>query len=234
MRIDNKLLIFIYRFLLFIVGTVGIILTIFNKEWTFIPEMFLYYTVQTNIFCVLILLYMLVKEFVFQKDFSKGIYKLKSLAMIAITVTCLVYAFVLLPELIKLEIPGYNPLGIKDLIIHFIVPIGFLIDYFLFDQKGVQTWSGPLFTLIYLGLYGALIFLYADLGKPYSTGERYPYEFVNVDTQGLTQVLQNMIVLIFATLVIGYIYFGIDKLLGLGNRKKVEVIDINFFRNRQR
>ncbi|MDD2492602.1 MAG: Pr6Pr family membrane protein [Bacilli bacterium] len=234
MRIDNKLAIFIYRFVLFSLGVVGILLSVWNPEGAFAPQMFLYYTIQTNIFCVLILLYMIGKEFIFKKEFSPGIYKLKSLAMIAITITCLVYAFVLLPAFLELETPGYDVLGFKDLIIHFIIPIGFLIDYFLFDQKGTQTWSTPLFSLVYLCLYGAFIFTYAKLGSPYSSGANYPYEFINIDTQGLNQVLQNIIVLIFVTLVIGFVYYGLDKLLGLGNRQKVEVIDISFFRNRQR
>ncbi len=234
MRIDNKLAVFIYRFVLFSLGTIGIVLSIFNQEGALVPEMFLYYTIQTNLFCVLILLYMLVREFIFKKDFSSGIYKFKSLAMIAITITCLVYAFILLPEFIKLSPPGHDVLGPKDLIVHFIIPIGFLIDYFLFDQKGTQAWSGPLLSLIYLFLYGVVIFLYSKIGNPYSTGERFPYEFININTQGISRVLQNIVVLIFVNLVIGYIYYGFDKLLGLGNRKKVEVIDISFFRNRQR
>lgn len=233
MRIDNKLVIFIYRFILFSLGIAGILLSVFDQEGTFVPEMFLYYTIQTNIFCVLILLYMLVKEFIFKKDFSSGIYKLKSLAMIAISITCLVYAFILLPEFINLETPGYDVLGIQDLIVHFIIPIGFLIDYFLFDKKGAQTWAGPLFSLIYLFLYGIVIFVYSRIGNPYLTGERFPYEFINLDNLGIFPVLQNIVVLIFVNLVIGYIYYGIDKLLGLGNRKKVEVIDISFFRNRR-
>ena len=75
--------------------------------------------------------------------------------------------------------------------------------------------------------------MYSRIGNPYLTGERFPYEFINLDTLGIFPVLQNIVVLIFVNLVIGYIYYGIDKLLGLGNRKKVEVIDISFFRNRR-
>ena len=90
-----------------------------------------------------------------------------------------------------------------------------------------------MFSLIYLFLYGIVIFVYSRIGNPYLTGERFPYEFINLDTLGIFPVLQNIVVLIFVNLVIGYIYYGIDKLLGLGNRKKVEVIDISFFRNRR-
>lgn len=234
MRIDNKLATFLYRFILLSLGIIGIVANVWNKSSGFMPQTFLYYTTQTNIFCVLILLYMILKEFVFKKDFSGGIYKLKALAMIAITITFLTYAFILLPAIQELEDPGYNILGFNDLIVHFIVPIGFFVDYLLFDQKGIQTWRIPLLSVIYLLIYGIVTFIYAKAGTPFASGQMYPYEFINIDTQGMVQVLQNIAVLLFVNIIIGYIYFGIDKLLGLGNRKKVEVIDISYFRNRQR
>ncbi|MDD3171268.1 MAG: Pr6Pr family membrane protein, partial [Bacilli bacterium] len=208
MQIDNKLTIFIYRIILTGLGILGIILNTIDSSGKINSEMFLFFTIQTNIICVLILLYMIIKEFIFKKDFSGGIYIIKAMAMIAITITCLVYAFILLPAFRDDPSMEYSALTFKDLIVHFIIPIGFFIDYLLFDKKGLQKWFVPLISLIYFFLYMAVIFINAKYGKPFSFGEMYPYYFINVDLVGWTQTIQNIIMVIFSATVIGYLYFG--------------------------
>ena len=51
-----------------------------------------------------------------------------------------------------------------------------------------------------------------------STPLIYPYFFVNIDTQGISGVLRWISILSSAFVVIGFLFFGLDKL----GRKKLE------------
>ena len=46
----------------------------------------------------------------------------------------------------------------------------------------------------------------------------YPYFFVNLDTQGATGVLMWIGILVVAFVVVGFLFFGLDKL----GKKKIE------------
>lgn len=138
----------------------------------------------------------------------------KHLLTLAISVTCLVAHFML-----------DNGMVFKDgvfqstmLAVHYIVPIGFVLDWLLFDKKGLMKFSEPpkwlVFPLVYLGY---AFFMVLCVGVSMSDNSRWPYPFIDVDVKGPETVFITCIILVVVFLVLGYVYVLIDKALA---RKK--------------
>lgn len=51
------------------------------------------------------------------------------------------------------------------------------------------------------------------LGYTFTTGSHYPYFFMDWDKLGVLGVLKYVLLIIVAFTILGYIYYGIDKLL---------------------
>lgn len=207
-----------------IIGVVSIVLHSFNSEGNFDGDVFYYFTIQSNILCLLVLLYMIVKECIFKSSFTNAMYIIKAITTAMITVTCLIYTFVLMPVVGHLE--EFAVGTFHNICLHFVIPIGYFLDYLLFDKKGLQKWFNPFLNLIYPILYAVMVFVRS---LSYTGENKYIYPFLDIDSLGITQVGQNMVVMLFGIIILGFVFFGIDKLLGLTSRKKVEVIDTSYF-----
>jgi hypothetical protein len=98
-------------------------------------------------------------------------------------------------------------------LVHYVVPIGTILDWLLFDKKGLIKLYFPLLWLLAPVFY----FVYAMLGSQIENGlvdmTRYPYPFLDIDVLGVNRVLFTSLIILGAFLVIGYIYFLIDKIL---------------------
>lgn len=108
-------------------------------------------------------------------------------------------------------------------VMHYIAPCMALLDWLLFDEKGKMPAWGPVawislavaylaFTMIAVGVFGA----YMGGG---TTAELtpYPYDFLDPAIAGVGGVAGFSGGMIAAFLALGYILFGIDRLMG---RKK--------------
>ncbi len=92
-------------------------------------------------------------------------------------------------------------------LLHYVVPIGTLLDWLLFDAKGKATWKMPLFATLFPGVY----VLVSMIAAQFLTGEnKYPYPFLNVDTLGAGTVVLNIILLSAAFLTVGYLGVAAD------------------------
>ncbi len=95
-------------------------------------------------------------------------------------------------------------------ILHYIVPVAALADWFLFDEKGKTTWKMPLFAASFPLSYLAISLIAAQ----FMTGEnRYPYHFINVDELGAGAVALNVVLVSAAFLAFGYLGVWIDHRL---------------------
>ncbi len=93
------------------------------------------------------------------------------------------------------------------LLLHYVVPIGTLLDWLLFDVKGTTTWKMPLFATIFPIAYVTASMIAAQ----FLTGEnKYPYPFLNADTLGISAVTRNIVLLAVAFLAVGYLGVVVD------------------------
>ena len=91
---------------------------------------------------------------------------------------------------------------------HLVVPVLYIVFWLVFVPKGELNWRQPIYWLIYPAFYLPWVLIYGAL-----TG-RYPYPFVHVGNLGYPAVLLNSLGLFVLCLVVGWIFVGIDKLMG--------------------
>lgn len=92
-------------------------------------------------------------------------------------------------------------------LLHYVVPIGTLLDWLIFDVKGYTTWKMPLFASLFPIIYVAVSMIAAQ----FITGDgKYPYPFLNVDTLGVGAVALNIVLLAVAFLAVGYLGVALD------------------------
>ena len=208
----NKRLYFIYRFLTIASLACGLILNLIN---TYSPSTLMaYYTMQSNLFCLLVFIF-----FPMIKKNRKNLYSVgKGAITIAILLTATVYLVALLPN-------GYSmcPLTgnitsktIGNLLVHVISPICVTLDYFLFDEKGNFKLYYPWLWLIIPLMYVEFVYIFhARGGYFYSIGgsRNFAYFFLDYQKIGIVGVSCCIIGISVFVILLGYLLVSIDKKL---------------------
>lgn len=184
-----------------------------NPTWNAL----LYYTVLSNILCAVWMLLLALRTI--QDLRSDGRYgtstpsaRFSGAVMEAITVTMLVYLFVLVPA--AFSQPGtYEPFTLTDNLIHIITPCLLIADWLLFVRKGAFRWFEPLLWALIPYAYLVFAFTVTALGGQFGPGKKYAYPFMDVDALGIGGVATQILVLTIALVGVGYVYFGLDRLL---------------------
>ncbi|HXO98892.1 MAG TPA: Pr6Pr family membrane protein [Luteibacter sp.] len=129
--------------------------------------------------------------------------RVRGLAALSITVTCLIYA-TLLQSL-------WHPLGpqlIADRSLHYVVPVLYLVWWIALLPHGTLVWRDaacwlgfPLVFAVWTFIRGAIM-------------HEYPYPFMDVDKLGYGAVLVNSALVGVLFLVLGLAFVALDRLLG--------------------
>ena len=146
---------------------------------------------------------------------------LKFIGLLAILLTFIIFNFILAGD----REPKLN-FYINSVLFHIVLPIMYLIDWILFYEHKKVKWYYPLVSVIFPVIYAIFIFIRAWIldfnpEAPYI----YPYFFLNLDELGVIGVIKWIGILSVVFVVIGYIMFGIDKILNknknnLSNKSK--------------
>jgi hypothetical protein len=213
MYIKNTTAAAIYRAVLALICLAGIILNVVNSGGT---NVLLYYTLQSNI---AVLLYFSFVLFLPRKTISPTF---KGIVMAGITLTFLVYHFILQPTLFQMDASEYA-FSLANVLAHYVVPLMTLADWLLFDEKGRFTKWDPLkWTLLPLA-YFAFALIRAQFGvfPGISQGEsRFPYFFIDVDVYGIGRVLLHVLLISVGYVLMDYLFYFTDRLLArLGARR---------------
>lgn len=116
-------------------------------------------------------------------------------------VVMLVYHFVLAPI--------WNPTGLQkvvDICLHYAMPSGYLLYWFLFSLPGRLKFGFPLRWLLYPLVYSWYALLRGALVQ------EYPYPFIDLTIISKAALLQNMALICLAYLLLGYLLVGADRL----------------------
>ena len=177
-------------------------------------KVFMYFTIQSNLFMAAIAaagLYLLIKK----KPVGEGLYVFKLVGTVAITLTGVVYTFVLLP--------AYGPViwSFHNALTHLVVPVAAIADFFLMVPSVKIGKRNVLFVLIPPFLYAVYAGIGFVNGWEFSDGKNYPYFFLNWGSPagafGFTRGLPFMgtawwIAILFVFLIIlGYAYLAIAE-----------------------
>lgn len=196
-----------YRLILALAGTTGVSMQLAQDGW----GMLLYYTVLSNILVTAFLYYLVYREYQ-QTHTCRHLLRLKGAVTLAIAITFVIYHFMLAP-LAKPE----DYWNVRNFLVHYIVPLGFLLDGLIFDPKGLYGRLDPLMwtllPLIYC-LFALFNGLVLQLPIPGAKDSPFPYFFLNVHTQGAKGVASYIIVIFLAYLLGSYSWLALKRVVG--------------------
>lgn len=136
----------------------------------------------------------------------------------AITMTFLVYHFILFPAIKKKKealTDAEKSGGVitpNNLCVHYIVPLASLLFWLLFGSKELPFWCVFAWLAVPAG-YSLYILLRAALGiNIYEKDTPYPYFFIDRNLIGTKRFIQNIALSLAAFFVLGLITYGISRL----------------------
>ena len=201
------------------VASLGIFDDINMIRWDF----YVHFTNLSNFLCIGVMLTALIQTAKKKEDsYVTAVPVLKFVGMLGILLTFLVFNILLAGA----RDPQLN-WRIGSLVFHVVLPIMYVADWFLFYERKQCKWYYPIasigFPLAYMTfimVQAAIMGFDTTVKIPGTTTPLiYPYFFVNLETQGVGGVAKWCVILLFAFVAVGFVFFGIDK---LGKKKDVK------------
>ena len=197
-------------------GFLGIIASFgtFNYAWR--GDFYVHFTNLSNYLCIGVVLAELIQTVKKKEDsYVDKLPLLKFIGVLAILLTFIVFNFMLAGDR-----EMYLNFQINSVLFHIILPILYVLDWFLFYERRKCKWNYPIISTIFPLAYVTFIFIQAAIMKfdtsvliPGSTTPLiYPYFFVNLETQGVSGVLTWICILFAAFVAVGFLFYGVDKI----------------------
>ena len=196
-----------------IVASLGIFDDVRNLRWDF----YVHFTNLSNYLCIGIVLAELIQTAKKEGDgYVSAAPFLKFIGVLAILLTFLVFNFLLAGQ------PDRDPQDnwrVRSICFHVILPVMYVLDWLLFYEHRKVKWYYPLASVIFPLIYIVFVYTRAAIVNfnpevPYL----YPYFFLNLDTLGIAGVAKWVAILFVGFIALGYIFYGIDKIIK--NHKK--------------
>ena len=196
------------------VASLGIFDNINVIRWDF----YVHFTNISNFLCIGVMLTALIQTAKKKESsYVSAAPILKFIGMLGILLTFLVFNIMLAGA------EGRDPQAnwrVGSLIFHVVLPIMYIADWFLFYERKKTKWYYPIASTAFPLAYVAFLLIQAIILKfdssiliPTTTTPLiYPYFFVNLETQGISGVLMWIGILSAAFVVVGYLFFGLDRI----------------------
>ena len=224
--IKNRTVQLIYQTVYLTLGLVGFIacLGIFDNISMIRWDFYVHFTNISNFLCIGVMFASLIQTAKKKEDsFVSAVPVLKFIGMLGILLTFLVFNIMLAGA------EGRDPQAnwrVGSICFHVVLPIMYIADWFLFYERKRAKWFYPIASIAFPLVYVIFLLIQAIILKfdssiliPTTTTPLiYPYFFVNLDTQGVGGVLMWIGILSVAFVVVGYLFFGIDRI----QKKKLE------------
>ena len=190
------------------VASLGIFDDILNPRWDF----YAHFTNLSNYLCIGIMFAELVQTAKKNEDsYVSESPLLKFIGLLGIMLTFLVFNFLLAGRPDREFQANWR---VSSICLHVILPIMYIFDWLLFYEHKKIRWFYPLVSVAFPLLY--IIFIYTrafivnfNPEVPYL----YPYFFLNLDNLGVAGVAKWVAILFAGFIVLGYVFYGIDKVI---------------------
>lgn len=190
------------------VASLGIFDDILNPRWDF----YAHFTNLSNYLCIGIMFAELVQTAKkSENSYVSASPLLKFIGLLGIMLTFLVFNFLLAGRPDREFQANWR---VSSICLHVILPIMYIFDWLLFYEHKKIRWFYPLVSVAFPLLY--IIFIYTrafivnfNPEVPYL----YPYFFLNLDNLGVAGVAKWVAILFAGFIVLGYIFYGIDKFI---------------------
>ncbi|MBF0671809.1 MAG: Pr6Pr family membrane protein [Salinibacterium sp.] len=212
----------VWRLVLLVVCAYGLYLNTGLDQGALDLQSFSYFTIQSNLLVLLAYLWVTGRTVgalgADRRPLPVLVPWLAGIVLVAITITGLVYNFVLVPRDVALG--TFDGGDLADLLVHTWVPLLAVGDWLLFSSKGRFRWWYAVLWLVTPAAYAVFAFIRAELGPVLTgVGSRYPYFFLDADEFGWGAVGLNVVWLLVGFLVLGLVVVLIDRMLALGLRR---------------
>lgn len=171
-----------------------------------------YYTILSNLLVTVLAGYMTYSALKNKNFETRNFYRFKGGVTIAISITFMVYHFLLAP-LVSQE-AYWN---VENFLVHYIVPLALIIDTLVFDKKNQYGKIEPFYWLGFQLAYTIIALFNGYITKiqiPGSTDGAFAYFFINIPKYGVKAVALNTLVLFTFYVLWGYIFMTIKKFVG--------------------
>ena len=111
----------------------------------------------------------------------------------------------------------WSPEGLQrvaDELLHVVIPLVFIVYWYLFAPKGGLGWKNAFPWLIYPLVYAIFVLFRGALSG------FYPYPFIDVNTLGYNQVVLNSVGLFIGFLLLSQLFIAITKAI---SRKSTDI-----------
>ena len=221
----RRLISYVLKFIVISAAVIGTILSAYAGRRFFMggSRVFMYFTIQSNIAIAIISaigFVMLVQN----KPISPVWHVIKFVGTVSITLTGVVFGFVLAPTM------GASAWNIQNILTHVVVPLIAVIDFFVIASTTQIKYKNIVYVIIPPLLYA----IYAGIGYikgwQFSDEINYPYFFLNWGSSagafGFSKELPFMgtvwwIISLFLFLIlVGFCYLKITRLINKAGTKK--------------
>ncbi len=185
-------------------------------------DAFSFFTVQSNIFCLIIMCILLVKYYLKKDILSRSLIYLKGMALSAIICTFFVYHFATAVVKTPVLPSGMFSLSFTSLLSHYIVPFMFIFDWILFQPKGYFKWwhvgGWLVFPLTYFISF--LTRCHCNPASAFKNVKKYPYFFLDYETIGVADFCGYIGLLLIIIILENTLIVVLDKFMWVKKKRK--------------
>ena len=185
----NKLELF-YRITFIIICGIGIFIHFDLNDRDYNAHEFSFFTLWSNIFCLVFMCVLLIKHFRGKDTLAKSLIYFKGMATSCIICTFLVFHFSEYKIVMTNNSIWIFGLPIESILAHYVVPFMFILDWILFQPKGLFRWKKKP----------------CNSQAEFINVPKYPYFFLNYEKIGT----EKCMIYIFMLVVI---FFGINLMM---------------------
>lgn len=202
-----------YKILVILSLAAGILINVVKT--TSVSAILSYYTLQSNIICLLGFIGIIMAE---MRKWQKTdvYYLIKGAITIAILITGITYLCALAPVGFQMDFQQETLANktISNILVHVVSPILVTLDYFLFDEKGNFKRFYPIIWLFIPFDYVLYVYTYGSSGGTfYNIGgsNKFAYFFLDYEKIGYLGVAKWIVAITCGILFVSYLLVWIDK-----------------------
>lgn len=204
----------VYKISIIIVCAIGLFINIKIAPG---KEIFLYFTILSNIACLIF--YTIVVTLYLMKKLKKNnlYYIFKGMVTMAITLTFVIFQFFL-----SENNTFYQLHPIANNFVHLFTPLLVMFDYIIFGEKGNLKKSYPIIWSGILIAYTIMCQIYIGVGGTFLNGAKYPYFYMDVEKYGIIKVMISYLIIYICYISFGYLIYFFDNKIGKDKSKSLK------------
>lgn len=204
-----------YRIIFIIISGISVLIHFTWNDGDYNAHEFSFFTVQSNIFCFVVMFILLLKYYSGSDKYSKWLVYFKGMALSAIICTFFVYHFAESRNKYPLIDIGVFGLPPRDLLAHYLTPFMFILDWLIFQPKGYFKWRYILTWLAFPIMYFTTFVTRCCCNAPeaFINVAKYPYFFLDYETLGKRAFIQYILLLTVIMITENTLIISIDKFI---------------------